>query len=368
MLQSKAISVILGGASLLWIASPLCGASQRLERLIENVRANEALYHKIEASTTESYELLDPDAKHEGLVKTHSKSTRTVLQGSLLYFRKDQTYQLADGTTRPHNCRMGYDGEYTRRVEEKLANLIHGPSTHCQLFRPHAWLFSSARVCFPLSVWLTGGKELQNHPNAGNYRDGWVQSAVYENEEEVEGLHTVKLRAETRGQTGKLITVRYVWLATDRNYLPVKSEARNVRWSDTLPVEVDRATDFREIAPGVWLPFHRATVIYSEMKLSEGKMVLGNKTDVTLTMVNLEPNYDMSLFRDIPFPDGAHVYEYKDGKMINQYKQGEVGSSSSQAKGWRWLWVVGPSLALTLIGFWLACRRHARVRATIRAA
>jgi hypothetical protein len=357
-------TAILCSTAVLWLAPPLCAADERLRPVIENVRANEPLYQNIEAHVTASYQLQDLDPGNvPGLIKSQSETARTVLQGHLLYFRSDQVDQLGDNTTMPNNLEMGYDGEYTRRVHGQVANLVHGPDSHDRLFRPHTWLLAGARVTFPLSVWLAGGKELRTYPEAGPYKRLWAQETFYEQEEVVDGLHTVKLRAETRDPSSReLITLRYLWLATDRNYLPIKTEAYQANASTTLPVELGRAEDFREVAPGVWLPFRRSFVVHSDAKLRENKLVVSNSREATLTKIDLNPRYDISLFQDIPIPDGTKVYEVKDGKIINSYTQGEQTSPlwhPAKARPW-WRWLVAPSVGLVLIGGWFAYRWRAR--------
>src|SRR5262249_55261305 len=146
------------------------------------------------------------------------------------------------------------------------------------------------------SVWLTGGKELQNQQMAGLYKDYCIQKVFYEKEEMTEGLHTVKLRAQQNlmDQPTYVISFTNIWLATDRNYLPVKTEGFQPGKSNTLPVEVGRVSDFREIAPGVWLPFQQSIVVYDTEKLAENKLVVANTKEATLTHVDLNPHYDIS--------------------------------------------------------------------------
>ena len=46
-----------------------------------------------------------------------------------------------------------------------------------------------------------------------------------------------------------------LWLAIDRNYLPIRQEAYTYHYSKSDPVGVGVAKDLREIAPGIWFPF-----------------------------------------------------------------------------------------------------------------
>jgi hypothetical protein len=364
----RVMTATLCGVALLCFAPILSANDDRLKQVIENVRANEALYQKIEAHVTESYRLPEPDPQappfyFTGQIKSSTSNMRTVVQDQFLYFRYEQPMELVDGTHLLHNAILGYDGQYTRRLEDKTGNLVHGPVSHPRRFRPHAWMLGNARVAFPLSVWLTGGKELQNQQGAGLYQDYCIQKVFYEKEEMTEGLHTVKLRAQQNlmDQPTFVISFTNIWLATDRNYLPVKTEGFQPVKSNTLPVEVGRVSDFREIAPGVWLPFQQSIVVYDTEKLPENKLVVENTKEATLTHVDLNPHYDISLFRDIPIPDGTLVYEVKDDKIINSYKQGEETNPHwTPSRSWLWLWVLAGGLVLLSFAGWAAYRWRRR--------
>jgi hypothetical protein len=217
---------------------------------------------------------------------------------------------------------LGYAGDKTRRVQGDVANLIHGrDDAGRDIFRPHTWILNAAFVHFPLSIWLEGGKTLEKHPNATPYRDDWLQKSTFEKEEVINGLHCFKIRSETlnRDKNTSLNSVRFVWLAPDRNYLPIKTAGYAVSWNRDLPIEVGEVSDFREIAPGIWLPFRCSTKTYDGYSLGKNKAVLSNTWECIIDKASLEPNYDVSLFEDIPFPDDAVVYEIKNGKIIDSY-------------------------------------------------
>lgn len=369
-------AAVLFGVMVLTLVPPIRAADERLQRVIDNVRTYEALYQNIEAYITRSYKLRDPDelklfdppvpgSPPDGspiMVKSFTETARTVLQGRFLYFRKDKKSLLSNNTTKSYTLEMGYDGEYTRKAQTRVANLVRGLDGHEQLFRPHTWLLQGASVVCPLSVWLTGGEELRTYPGAGLYRSSWAVETFYEGEEMVDGLHTVKLRAKgTSRSTGKLITRRFLWLAVDRNYIPIKTVAYNSATSLTLPKEVGRLTDLREIAPGVWMPFRRSAEVYSDAKLRDNRAVIANVRETSLTKVDLSPHYEISLFRDIPIPDGTIVYEVKDGGIIGEYVQGEDTRSRWQAtrRPW-WWWLAAPLAGLAVVSGWAVYRRRRR--------
>ena len=99
-----------------------------------------------------------------------------------------------------------------------------------------------------MSVWLRGGKQLQEHPMAGPYHK-WIHKVFFEGEEKVGSIQCVKLRCEIHEPTpeNKLNTRRFLWLSPEYNYLPVKTEGFAIAYSDRLPLEIGLADDFREV-------------------------------------------------------------------------------------------------------------------------
>jgi len=337
----------------------------RILRLIENVEANEQLYGSIEVVSHVTYRLDETTSLKTSKHLTSRETTvRSVKQGRLFYLKEAGKETQVSGATLERSTIQGYDGEMTRVVVDNrvvtdpatktvpIANLQHGRTETTQLFAPHTWLLSRSGARFlPLSIWLRGGKDLEKHPGGFRYHDR-IQKASIEKEEVVEGLPTIKLRCETwnRGERPRLNTLRYLWLAPERNYLPVKTEAYFPQISLQLPGEVGHVKDFREIVPGVWLPFERVVTVYDSDKIrEEKKLVFHNEDEGRIQKVKLDPQYDISLFRDIPIPDGARVHEIKEGKVVRSYKQGEDKEDEELrqgSSGTRWLITIVAVIAL----------------------
>lgn len=122
-----------------------------------------------------------------------------------------------------------------------------------------------------------------------------------------------------------------LWLARDRNFLPVKLVSR----SDITAT----VTEFREIGPGVWLPAQASISQYnSALSKRLGRPAFGYELRYKLVEAKLHPNYPDSFFRDIPIPDGMTVYEVHGKKIVKSYIQ---RSETSKYGGRRWLWPVG---------------------------
>lgn len=250
---------------------------------------------------------------------------------------------------------QGFDGQTTRIVEqESLANVRRGRVEDPRLFRPHTMLIGPSHgpaVPFPLSTYLQSGQATRRQARFAD-----AELAVFsEGEEWVDGLDCVEVRIEYWSDAWKerVPELRWLWLAVDRNYLPVRTTALFRGFPrDHPPPEVGRAWDFRELAPGVWLPFRASSTVYKGTRVGQvDPNVVSRKWDWTIDEARLDPHYDVSLFRDIPIPDGMPVFEVApDGAILRKYVQGAVESKpgSRSSRGW----ILAPVVLLLAVGVW----------------
>src|SRR5689334_14702606 len=86
-----------------------------LASIIENVRANEALYENIELIAHCAFRLVTPpDYALPQFVKSSEEITRAVYQDNRIYFRQDQSGKRLDGAPYSSAELAGFDGELTR--------------------------------------------------------------------------------------------------------------------------------------------------------------------------------------------------------------------------------------------------------------
>src|SRR5262249_20510725 len=118
------------------------------------------------------------------------------------------------------------------------------------------------------------------------------------------------------------------------------------------------------ISPGVWLPFSLTSTIYDERELVHGKKVVNNTTKFSLEKAELDPKYDIALFREIKFPDGTPIYELKDNKVVASYYQGGRAGKKGASAWLAWVWwaLVGALLIGAVAGGVRIRRAHRRMR------
>jgi hypothetical protein len=352
-----------GLAILCFLGAPRAAMAQddgRMREVVENVRANEELYRNLEVRIRKHFQSGTFTHPQPNYIERAEGNARFVYQNGMVYFRNDEESKDLGGNVQKPDTLLGYDGETMRIIEQNaIANLREGWVDEPRLLRPHTMLLSvSAGVRFPLSEYLIGGKPIRVHPN---YKDVKV-SVFHEGEEKIDGLRCIKIRTEYHPDAWKhdKADIRHTWLAVERNYLPVRTEARQYTMLDYAPQEVGRAEDFREIAPGVWFPFKASLVVYDGPALYyDKKLVAINTTEWTVDQANLDPNYDVSFFRDVPIPDGMTVYVIKGGKTVQKYVKGGMIRTRPRERSWTWPAV---GAALTVVGSILIYRVYRRFR------
>ena len=225
---------------------------------------------------------------------------------------------------------------------------------------------SPLHVCFPLSTFLLGGEQIHTQP--GYER---VNLRVrYEGEDIINGLHCVRIHSfrwavDWKGPLDEGVFER-LWLAMDRNYIPVRVEIHNGTMAGR-PVEVGIADDLREIEPGVWFPYRFARTVYDDLHFEEKKpMPVLWRSRMTVSKVDLHPHYDISLFRDIR---SQITFPFTWSRTERLWRRASPGSSRLE-HGLVWLVIGSSSLTFSALGLvtavlgfrWL--RRHGLKEAT----
>jgi hypothetical protein len=299
----------------------------KMQEVIEGIRSCAALYENIELTTTIEYTRFptSSSALDERLIRSSRASLRCVYQDEKLFFKQDLELVTVPGEAGRQDTLQGYDGRTARVFEQGVVgNISNTRPEDGRLIVPHTLVIRDLVGNFPLADFLMGGRSARRHP-------GFTNAEIkvdFEKDEVIDGLRCHRLRIaymldswkDDRGPT-----VRFLWVAPDRNYLPIRTEFYNRgRWKQGAnPADVGTATDVREIAPGVWFPFRVVYDVYDvRLERETGKRQVQNRHVYTFGKAELDPHYDISLFRDIPFPDGTSVYHVENGKIVRKYIQG----------------------------------------------
>ena len=199
--------------------------------------------------------------------------------------------------------------QYTEvnRIEEKkpatrkTGRISRGRQRPTNLIRPHMMFFVHGQQT-TLENFIQG-RDARRETRFSNY----CVEPRFDGIEKVDGLVCIKLRVESK-RFDHLSSVWELWLARDRNYIPVKAEHYIVGISTELPCERSVVTEWMEIQPGVWFPSKAKTVMYDQDKLPDGQRLLAFERAFSVTNVRLNPNVRSDSFR-IKFPADAIIFD-----------------------------------------------------------
>jgi hypothetical protein len=145
--------------------------------------------------------------------------------------------------------------------------------------------------------------------------------------DKLDGLACLKLSCKTtidHPTGGPYSAFLTLWLAKDRNYLPIRLTLVHPANHPTLPSISSTASDLREISPGVWFPFRVGVDVFSRDELKEGKAVRRLEYALKFKKVAYKPKYEADFFTDLPFPKGTTVRVMADKREVMRYIQGDT--------------------------------------------
>ena len=363
LIRLCALSVAIAGRT------PLC-ADVTIQDVTENVRRNEMLYENLDVASRYTYNVVDraPFHSEEGFKEITSIDAQDHYVTQRGMFRLDRV-ATATMDAAPHSFDRvrAFDGTTTRLYDQQqVGNIIPGRVEDDSAFRPHI-LFICNVIHAPLSTYLAGHEAMAAHPMGGKkWRDRLTVNATYEGAEDRSGMrcHRVWITTSLRG--GPQYDRWELWLAEERNYLPIEMKSWTFSYSEQLPFSAGEAKEFREIAPGVWLPFDVNVVAYDPIILqSEGRQMPNWRRRFVVEEASLDPNYPFSYFHDVVMPEGTVVYEVENRTVKRSHRIGapEVSSDSSTNRGAPWLLLANAAIVMMAGGAIAWGRRRRRAAA-----
>ncbi|HVC94985.1 MAG TPA: hypothetical protein VND64_14915 [Pirellulales bacterium] len=342
-------------------------ADVTFQDILENVKRNEALYENHDVKLRLEYEMgnFEP-AKimqmHGGPVvseeiKATSSSMHYVNQGGLFRLDRKGT-NTTPSAELSADCTRAFDGTTTRLYEYGgIGNIIPGREQDHDFMYPHMLLLRKV-VQVPLSTYLSGMKAFEAHP-LGRRSEGQRFEYAYMGEDDVDGLRCHKVWITTVVEPDLRANRSEVWLAEERNYMPVRTRGFYYNYSKDIPSEEGAASDFREIAPGVWFPFRAEVTLYDGLTLMmQRKLEVHGRYRLTVEEASLHPSYEQAYFEDVVFPDGTAVYEVENSQIKKSYRVGTPDAPAvAAAKAKRW-WVLAAFAATAALALAIAVARR----------
>jgi hypothetical protein len=357
-------------------------ADEPLDGLIQKVHEAEKLYDRI-------------DVRYTVRVQNHQKrawdpvdyiGTHHDLQLGLLYKQTHETtYRKGDGSKSHGFYKSTFDGAVRRSaslnlIGEAFGSISGGVGDNSNALHPHRILTGQlGYYSIPLFVRLQGYDQFPLEARVEQWDGEFVEVTLpkvfepvrIQGEEQINGLDCVKVSLSRRLKRSRRALIETIWLAKDRNWMPVRMVKQTNEYSETVPFSEGRVEDFREISPGVWFPHHATYTAYDEMILqSENRQVAKQSLELKVENVSLNPAYDISYFRDLEFETGTRVQEYANRKLVREYVVGadEQAVDESSAVEWYrrvpWKKVLPGIAAAVVIAFAIRARRRSATNPT----
>jgi hypothetical protein len=147
------------------------------------------------------------------------------------------------------------------------------------------------------------------------------------------GLVCHKIRVNrTPNQSVEPDVSTVLWLARDRNYLPIRREIYTFYRSAKLPAGIAVVDQLREARPGVWFPVRAYRLNLRTVEgtgASENRIIVRIREDLQLAALDLDPKPEPTLFSEINVPQGTDVAILDEqGDVIARRPQPQDGNMS----------------------------------------
>ena len=299
-----------------------------LEAILDRLTEEEKKFDPCEVIMVDRYKFLNSTGGMQRNIDISENRQRSVLSGARRYREQTGSSTQSGGGESMEINRQAGDGRmvrsYWRHATGKtndVANAnasiaLDGSRFPISLDRAHTLIFRDHRE---------SANSLATFLKSGWYdkHNQYPMKVEYVGDEQIGELMCHKLKCNLQNNSINL------WLARDRNLIPLRHEWHEPRWHATLPTGVSFAEDFREIRPGIWCPYRITNLAFQKHSrdgLVVNQVVLQWKHDVTVERVTLAPNVDDRLFSELSIPAGTKVQvQDEQGKYIGDYSQPETG-------------------------------------------
>ncbi|MFI4850136.1 MAG: hypothetical protein ACIAZJ_13610 [Gimesia chilikensis] len=342
ILISGLLVLLLMSATRLQADQPQGKESAELQALIREVEQQEALYRNLKLQMQLLYQQPLKPADPEKQVKLKSELT-LIVQGEKYRQEKQTKGRFNQGYFVPPNkpyhhfsngtqesCQV-YDGKTLQKfshydrdrglTNDERQTGGYGDITHEQvrmenLLRPHM-LLSNHGPRVPLSTWLKGTSAVAASPGLPNYDNRTAYTTEILGEETVQGLKCIKVQIDRRRNSGKSELRDVLWLARERNLLPVQAETYQLSRSAEIPQSEAWVDEWLEVRPGIWFPrtFHADRLDWI-MYVLKKKQQVGWQKAYVVESVELDPSLPADSFTKLEFPEGIVI----DGKHLLKQK------------------------------------------------
>ncbi len=284
--------------------------------ILLSMQENEQLYKNLDLKYDYTGTLLlDPKRVTMRSSLTVKKHFHNVTQDELYRGKSREVHDLTDGSHQDFSNNTEYDGKLTRtNSQEAIGNISDVRVPTSAWLTPHRMAFQEIPQDFSVADWLGFRSPVRTTPA---YKAFSVTLKVL-GRETIDDIACIKLESIWMRAKSTVLATRYlVWVAPERNYVPVKTETYYPAYSDTIPGVTYKASDFREVAPGQWFPYTGELNQLWFDDLQKQIVTPYSRGETSIIQAKLDPAYPVESFSDIPMPEEGTTYIFKGGEIVD---------------------------------------------------
>jgi len=308
-----------------------------LDSILTRLAAEEARYDHFDLTTIDRYQLLETSNQQGGLTAAMETTLRSVVSGNRTFVSEEQQSRSAGGRTSSNSVRECYDGQQGREWSRFLSTPDGSPQDWVRFhlgFPDYTRLVRAHNMIFDTHLAGQFGKSLSTLLHSGwlNRRQKVPLAVEYVGDERAGGLYCYKLKCTESNPSVKDAKMQggwYLWLARDRNLIPVRLEWFEPGWSLKLPSGIHYVEDMREIRLGLWFPYRTVRLSFQRWVrgLCENRILLQWRREINVTSLKLDPVIDERLFTSLDVPASAEVSVWdEEGNFLAKYNQAQPGN------------------------------------------
>jgi peroxiredoxin len=331
-----------------------------LDALIAAVRREEQRYARYDVTVKAAYRKISGGMATETLQQNFLE--RSVAYDGRLYSEEKKSSWSADGGRSQLEWVRVYDGEWNRERlrstsdrpdprsdasaagagpsadhawrhdQHEGASLGRGGPDAIVMFRPHTVLFNDDRQrMHRLSSFL----DTPEYDEVNHYR----HKIEYLGPEMRDGLDCEKLQIRFDfGERGPKSGF-FLWLAKNRNYLPVYEESYDLKREPKLPQAIAYVDDLREISPGVWFPYHS---VLRRFAFKDSRLLINWAYEQHVTNLSMPSRPPDGLF-ELNVPAGVSVSIFTGKRrQLGRITQVNDGPASIREAKWQAMLLADP--------------------------
>ncbi len=301
-----------------------------LEVVLEDLRTQELRYRHLDCVMNTTYRVLGYEisgTRQFDITVAYDQSERTVLNGERVFYEQRRRDHSAAGRIFDYHQVYAFDGEIVRirnkrtrggnpPAESLHASIWINRRRDIPLVHPHALLLRNSREVPSLWEFLTSGWYDEHN--------GYRMRVEYIGDELVGGLRCHKLRCTclVEGRDESRHNYFHLWLARDRNLIPVRHEWREPAVGVNLPTSIGWIEDLAELQHGTWFPSKSITLAHDRDELRGGRIAINYRIDCTIDRPALIAVADEKLFAGVIVPAKTSVsVRDADGQYLGRFSQ-----------------------------------------------